>query len=73
MAEHHNNVAPALNGTISIHRMGVMNYFPIEQQDGLKPFYALFIHEKTDGSVSASIDVQCQRLPSAVTPGLFDE
>lgn len=58
MAEHHENSKPATTGTISIGRLGVMNYFPIEQAGNLKPFLALFIHERTDGSLFCSIDMK---------------
>lgn len=56
--EQHDNTKPAANGTISISRIGVMSYFPIEQAGRLKPFLALFVHEKPDGSMMCSIDTR---------------
>lgn len=59
MAERHDNTRPAHGGTISISRLGTFNYFPIEKGEGaLRPFLALFLHEKTDGSLSCSIDTR---------------
>ncbi len=58
MAEHHDNSKPATNGTISINSHGVFSYFPIEQSKQLMPFYALFIHEKPDGAICASMDIR---------------
>jgi hypothetical protein len=58
MAEHHDNTKPASTGTISIGKMGVMSYFPIEQAARLKPAMALYIHERTDGSLFVSIDTK---------------
>jgi hypothetical protein len=60
MAERHNNTVPASNGTYSMNRGGVYNYFPIEQAEGLKPFWALFVHIKTDGDITCSLEM---RLP----------
>ena len=58
MAEHHNNSKPASGGTFSINRNGSYIYFPVEKADFLKPYMALMIHEHTDGSLTASIDMR---------------
>jgi hypothetical protein len=43
-----------------MNRGGVYNYFPIEQAEGLKPSWALFVHIKTDGDITCSLEM---RLP----------
>jgi hypothetical protein len=61
MAEHHDNSRPCSKGTIAISQHGVLNYFPIEDAKHLHPFIALFLHERTDGTLVAQIDVRFNR------------
>jgi hypothetical protein len=58
MAEKHDNTRPADAGTVSLTKRGTLNYFPIEKGEGLKPAMALFLWEKTDGTLAATIDTR---------------
>jgi hypothetical protein len=58
MAEHHDNSKPGTGGSFSISRSGTVSYFPIQKSDGLKPYLAVQLTERLDGTLSASIDLR---------------
>jgi hypothetical protein len=59
MAERHDNTRPAPNGMFTISPSGTLSYFQIEKSDGgLKPAMAVFLMEKTDGTLTAKIDTR---------------